>query len=1209
MIGKAPFPMRPAGLGLAMIACAVAPLSCTARQTREQQQLRATEGIDDPIRALQARAELEALNPLPAPSEELLRRLLGDTTEPLTPGSQAHQRAMRPADQIETTHSFDAAQPPPEPDATGKRHALKLYTRARVLHQQGQNEQAAEVLTQASQLDPASPTIMRALGDVLGAEDDAVGAANAYERAVELGDRTATPLIALASRAYALNDDQRVIALCTLALKSDEIAPDSPPAALAGIMLGNALIRQGYLRAGAESLQNALTAFEPSTEIDNRWRREIVQIMGRRAALWVVVGDAWSKVGAHPRAAEAYTQAAQLSEGVSADLATRRIVALLREGRPAGAGLMLIEHLRRYAHDLTPMEAQWMRTLAELPSLSPILHDAVGSLRRQGNTTPTERRALMRVEISGLDPDRALDRLAAGGPDANSTEALVDALKQTQGPQAQHVWATALLARNPHTAEAIAQAWSSLPTPLTERLGMFDTATPGGQLLAASLAMRMNRADLLPHLDALPQSSPDDAANTWIEVHAQAAATTGRWGLADSYHRALARRAEQGDRDAARRAAAVEIILQRPADALRRARELAGRDARSINDLLLLARVAITLEEHETAEDALVEAWELDPNDTRIADQLLRLRGSGAPLEDQQGTQDIIRTLGQNRPRSALFSLLRATDLARNGLMREAERAVHAINARTTGGMIGSDLVLSIWKTQQTQGQSDALQRGADWLRERLAQNPNDTGAAMALAQILYEQEEHELAERTLGTAWDHTGDFEIARVREQLLRNDLAEPGRADERARARLADYRGVNPTLEYARTLARTGDAADAEAALAALRERIPADAVLLPTQTRQLSQIVFALSEHAETPGIDPVMLELIALIEQRSGPLDFVMARTELLLLARAAEVDIDALLARAEAHARRMQDPEQAQTLRTLPVQVLLGEDRTHLAIAYTTRLALGDDTLDDDMLIEAFRLLGAAGVNSDLLGVLDALSEAGHLQAAIELTTERIGTPERDTDGLTEPQQRADLAYTAGALAAAFQRQDQSDAFMMLALSFDPEHAWSNNDLGYTLIERGERIEEAEKMLETAARVMPEQASIIDSLGWLRYKQGIYEDRIDEMTNTVIKRGAISLLSRANQLDRARTNATILLHLGDALWRADRREQALEAWLNAESMLRSRVRTLSAQPERNQGAIQAASEELRTLRYRIQDAEAGATPDIAPTFDDPGGN
>lgn len=1209
MIANAPSRMRPAGLGLALIACAVAPLSCSATQTREQQQLRATEGIDDPIRALQARAELEALNPLPAPPEDLIRELLGDTTEPLVPGSEAHQRAMRPADRIETNLSFDSAETPPEPDATRKRHALKLYTRARVLHQQGQLEQAAEVLTQAGELDPASPAIMRALGDVRSAADDAVGAVNAYERAVELGDRSGTPLIALASRAYALSDDERVIALCTLALSSDEIAPDSPPAALAGIMLGNAMIRQGYLRAGAESLQNALDAFEPSAELDTRWRREIIQIMGRRAALWVVVGDAWSKVGAHPRAAEAYAKAAQLSEGVSADLATRRIAAQLREGRPAGAALMLIEHLREHAHDLTPMESDWVRILSGLPSLSPVLHDAVAVIRQQSDTTPTSRRALMRVEISGLDPRQALERLGGAGSDANSTDALVAALEHIADTDAQHAWASELLARNPRTVDAVSQAWSALPVPLTERLGMFDTTTPGGQLLGASLALRMDRADLLTHLDTLPPSPPQDASNAWLAAHAQAAAATGRWTQSASFALALTQRAQQGDRDAARRAAATAVLLQKPQDALRRARELAQRDDHTIDDLLLLARVAIALEEHETAEDALVRAWELDPNDTRIADRLLRLRGNGAPLEDQQGTQDIIRTLGQNRPRSALFSLLRATDLARNGLMREAERAVLAINARADAELIGSDLILSIWKTQQTQGQPDALQRGAEWLRERLAQNPNDNAAAMALAQILYEQDKHELAQQALETTWNHTGSFEIARVREQLIRSELDDPQRALELATRRLADNNAINPTLEYARTLATTGQADDAQAALAVLRARIPADATLLPQQLRQLNQVVFALSEHAETPGIDPVMLELIDLIEQRSGPLDFYMARTELLLLARGPEVNIDRLLGRADEHAKRMDDPEQARTLRTLPVQVLLGEDRSHLAIAYTTRLALANGTLDPDMLIETFRLLGAVGVNSDLLGVLDALSEGGHLQGAIELTTERIGTPQRDTQGLTEPQQRADLAYTAGAVAAAFQRQDQSDAFMMLALSFDPEHAWSNNDLGYTLIERGERIEEAEKMLETAARVMPDQASIIDSLGWLRYKQGIYEDRIDEMTGTVITRGAISLLSRANQLDRTRTNATIVLHLGDAYWRAGQKENAIEAWLNAESMLRSRVRTLSAQPERNQGAIQAASEELRTLRYRIQDAEAGGTPDIAPTFDDPGGN
>lgn len=1204
----APSPILRVGLGLTLLACAGMPISCASNTTRTQRQVDATAQIDDPIRVLEARAELETMNPLPAPSESLLRRLVRDESEPLTSGTEAYRKALMGADEIEFAIDEPGDQWLDEPDETQLRHAMKLYARARVLHQQSKHQDAADVLDRASELDPGSTSILIALGEAKLAAGDTVGANNAYERAVELGDRSASPLIFLASRAYALGDDERVIALCTLALRGDEIAPQSAPGALAGIMLGNAQIRQGYLRAGAESLTEALDAFNPGSA-NPRWRREIVQIMGRQATLWVVAGDAWSKVGAHARAAEAYTRASGFNEGVSADLAARRLNALLREGRPATAALLLIEHIETNAEDLTPLEGEWVQIFSELESLQELLPDAIASIRLGDELPRAARRSLMALEVQGLSPTDALDRLIAAGTDANNPQLVVSVLSRFESAQEQHEWAMRLLAGNPLCAEAVSQAWARLPMPVTERLASMDTSTPSGQLLSATLALKMGRSDLLTHLDSLSEGSFNERSNTWLEAHAQASALTGRWEQARLLQTVLETRALQGDRHAARRSASCLLIMQQPRLALTRASELVESDAAGINDLLLLARIAQTLEDHDTALSALERARELDPSDTNIADRIIRLQGSGAPLENEDALRDLVRELGERRPRSSFFSLLRASDLARNGLMREAERTVLALNAQPNADLIGEDLLLSIWKTQETQGQTDALDRGMEWLNERLAQNPNSVDAALALVQIQYEREQFEQSLRTLETTWNDTGSFEIARVREQLLRNNLDDAELANELARARLASSMGVDPGIEYARTLARSGELGLAQDALDALEQRIPVGAELMPAQQRQLAQVVYEMAEHSEAAGIDEVMLGVIDLIEDRTGPLDFFMARTKLLLRARADDASVDGLIALVDTMAASLTNPDHQATLRALPVQVLLGEDRPHLAIAYATRLAMSNDTVNEDQLIETYRLLGAVGVNSDLLGMLDLLEEAGLLQDAIEMTKRRLGTPERPTQGLSPNQQRADLAYTAGAMAMAFEREDQSESYMMLALSFDPDHGWSNNDLGYMLIERGERIDEAERMLEAAARALPDQASIIDSLGWLRYKQGIFEDRVDEQTNEVVTAGAISLLSRANQLDQQRSNATILLHLGDALWRAEKKEQAIDAWLNAESMLRSRVRTLSAQSQANRNAIDAASQELRTLRYRIQDAEAGGTPDIAPIFEDPGSN
>lgn len=1223
-------PIGRAGTVLLLLACAGTPISCASRPSRTDQQIQATTAIESPLRTLQARAELEALSPLPVPDESLLRRLVQNDTPALVPGTEAYRKALLSSDDIEIDQPFADAPMPEEINPSRRGQAVKLYTRARVLRQQRQFDDAARVLEQASTLDPASSTIQKALGDIRADQGDALGANNAYERAIELGDRSGTALVHVASQAYTLRNDERVLSLCTLALNAPEMDRDPVARALAGIMLGNAQIRLGYLRAGAESLEQALTDFDPGSR-DPRWRQEIVQIIGRQAALWVVVGDAWSTVGAHARSGEAYSRASELAEGAPVSLTARQIVSRLRDGHPASAALVLLDHLRTQASDLGWQEREWVDILTQIPSLQSVLNNAIGELAAQDERPESVRRALQTLEMQGLDSAEALERLGARGTRANDGQTLARILRRIPESRDQQAWARELLVRNPACANGVARALQATRTAPITRLNQITTKAPTDQLLAGSIALHLGRADLLTHLDALElddREQMDAMSNAWLGVHAQAMASTGRWAQAATLTDLLEQRALLGDRDAKRQLVTALLVSQQPQRANALSEQLTQASAPSVDDLLLAAQVGGLLGAHERVLEHLRRAHEIDPYVTEIIDRLIRLQGAGGPLENEAALRTLVRELGTLRPRSTSFSILRATDLARNGLMREAESTLIELNTHHGTDIIGQDLLLSIWKTQESQGDDQALRNGADWLMERLIDAPNAVQTALSLAQIEFELGEYEQSLDALLAIEQRTGSDAVGRVIEELVRTQMNDPADAQDRVEARLGGRMGIDPTLEYALSLAGRAEVDAAHRSLAILRERIPEQAQLLPTQSRQLSQVVYTLADHADTIAIDDVMLGLIDLIEQRAGALDFFMARTKVLLLSRQAELDIDALLSVIERHAAQMDSDENAQTLRALPVQVLLGEDRPHEAIVIVTRMAIdsertttGEDGsmgTDPALVIELFRMLGAVGVNSDLIGVLDALGTGDRMERMIKVTTDRLGTPPRPLEGLEPDQQRADLAYTAGAMASAFERPEQAKAYLRLALSFDPDHAWTNNDLGYMLTEEGTEIDAAEAMLETAVRVEPDEASIVDSLGWLRYKQGLYEDEIDPQTNAVVRAGAISLLTRANQLDRERANATIVEHLGDALWRAGRRDQAIEAWLSGENMLRSRIRVLSAQPEPNRRAIESASAELRGLRYRIQDAEAGGQPKVAPILaeleaqspdDDPGTN
>lgn len=111
------------------------------------------------------------------------------------------------------------------------------------------------------------------------------------------------------------------------------------------------------------------------------------------------------------------------------------------------------------------------------------------------------------------------------------------------------------------------------------------------------------------------------------------------------------------------------------------------------------------------------------------------------------------------------------------------------------------------------------------------------------------------------------------------------------------------------------------------------------------------------------------------------------------------------------------------------------------------------------------------------------------------------------------------------------------AEADLKAALLLFPDEAGVMNYLGYTLLERGERLDEAQRLIERAARLRPGDGGIIDSLGWLQLKLG----RVDE---------AVTTLERALALEPE--DPTLIGHLGDALWSQGRRIEARFRWRQA---------------------------------------------------------
>ncbi len=150
-------------------------------------------------------------------------------------------------------------------------------------------------------------------------------------------------------------------------------------------------------------------------------------------------------------------------------------------------------------------------------------------------------------------------------------------------------------------------------------------------------------------------------------------------------------------------------------------------------------------------------------------------------------------------------------------------------------------------------------------------------------------------------------------------------------------------------------------------------------------------------------------------------------------------------------------------------------------------------------------------------------LREAGRKEEAFQVLDEAIKNMPRSVA----------ILYTHALLAAELGWVDIAEKDLRLVIVSQPENAAALNALGYTLADQTERYEEAEALIRQAYILQPEEASIVDSMGWIAYRLG----RLQE---------SIQFLQKAWRMDR---NPEIAAHLGEVLWVSGQRDAAMTIW------------------------------------------------------------
>ncbi|QXL85575.1 tetratricopeptide repeat protein [Comamonas sp. NLF-1-9] len=205
--------------------------------------------------------------------------------------------------------------------------------------------------------------------------------------------------------------------------------------------------------------------------------------------------------------------------------------------------------------------------------------------------------------------------------------------------------------------------------------------------------------------------------------------------------------------------------------------------------------------------------------------------------------------------------------------------------------------------------------------------------------------------------------------------------------------------------------------------------------------------------------------------------------------------------------------------------------------------LSLTDD--DDSGLAVQLRralLMARQGRLGEALALLRNLPASNDAEAAGKLQAEamllrQLGRIER----AYEAQARAaalqpdndDYLYEQAMLAEKLDRLPGMERLLRTILQRNPKYHHALNALGFSLADRGLRLQEAKSLIEQALELAPGDPYITDSLGWVEYRLGK-------------RQRALQLLQQAM---RDQPDPEIAAHLGEVLWKLGDQARAREAW------------------------------------------------------------
>ncbi len=130
---------------------------------------------------------------------------------------------------------------------------------------------------------------------------------------------------------------------------------------------------------------------------------------------------------------------------------------------------------------------------------------------------------------------------------------------------------------------------------------------------------------------------------------------------------------------------------------------------------------------------------------------------------------------------------------------------------------------------------------------------------------------------------------------------------------------------------------------------------------------------------------------------------------------------------------------------------------------------------------------------------------------------------------GLGTHPDNPELLYEAALTAERMGKPELLEMHLKRLLAQHPDHAHALNALGYSWADRNVNLNEAYDMIAKASALMPEDPFIMDSLGWVQFRQGKAELALQTLETAY----------------RIKADPEIAVHLAEVLWSQNRKEEA----------------------------------------------------------------